>query len=146
MRERLTEFLRDFRTLAAPYWSSEERWQARGLLAVVIALSLAQVGVLVAVNQWYQKFYDAIQNYDEAAFWRLIWVYIAIVVVFIVVAVYGLYLRQMLEIRWRRWLTDRWVGDWLAERAYYRLPLSEARADNPDQRIAEDLKLFVRSA
>ena len=143
MWTKLSEFLHDFRILAAPYWSSEERWPARGLLAVVVALSLAQVGLLVALNSWYQKFYDALQNLDQDAFWRLILYFAGLAATYIAVLVYRLYWRQMLEIRWRRWLTDRYVGDWLRERTYYRLPLYETGTDNPDQRVAEDLRLFV---
>ncbi|MFI5314136.1 MAG: ABC transporter ATP-binding protein/permease [Myxococcota bacterium] len=143
MFAKLGDFLRDFRILAAPYWNSEERWPARGLLFVVVALSLARVGLLVALNTWYQKFYDALQNLDQDAFRRLILYFAGLAGTFIVVVVYQIYWRQMLEIRWRRWLTDRYVGDWLAERAYYRLPLYETKADNPDQRIADDLRLFV---
>jgi vitamin B12/bleomycin/antimicrobial peptide transport system ATP-binding/permease protein len=146
MLAKLGDFLRDFRILAAPYWSSEERWPARGLLLLVVGLSLARVGLLVLLNTWYQKFYDALQNLDQPAFWRLILYFAAIAAVFIVVVVYQLYWRQMLEIRWRRWLTDRYVGDWLADRAYYRLPLYETGADNPDQRISDDLRLFVEQS
>jgi len=146
MAKRLRAFLRDFRTLAAPYWSSEERWSARGLLLVVVGLSLGQVYVLVLLNTWYQQFYDALQNLDGAAFRSLIVRFAALAACFIATAVYGLYLRQMLEIRWRRWLTHRWIGDWLADRAYYRLRLMEGDTDNPDQRIAEDLRLFVAAS
>ncbi len=143
MWAKLTEFMHDFRILAAPYWGSDEKWPARGLLAIVVALSLAQVGLLVALNSWYQKFYDALQNLDQDAFWRLILYFAALAATYIAVLVYKVYWRQMLEIRWRRWLTDRYVGDWMTERSYYRLPLYETGTDNPDQRIAEDLKLFV---
>jgi vitamin B12/bleomycin/antimicrobial peptide transport system ATP-binding/permease protein len=143
MWTKLSEFLHDFRILAAPYWGSDEKWPARGLLAIVVALSLAQVGLLVALNSWYQKFYDALQNLDQDAFWRLILYFAALAASYIAVLVYKVYWRQMLEIRWRRWLTDRYVGDWMTERSYYRLPLYETGTDNPDQRIAEDLKLFV---
>jgi putative ATP-binding cassette transporter len=143
MFSKLGDFLRDFRTLAAPYWSSEERWPARGLLALVVGLSLGRVALLVALNSWYQKFYDALQNLDQDAFWRLILYFAGLATVFITVVVYQLYWRQMLEIRWRRWLTDRYVGDWLGERAYYRLPFYDTGTDNPDQRIADDLRLFV---
>jgi putative ATP-binding cassette transporter len=146
MIERLRTFLRDFRTLAAPYWSSEERWSARGLLLLVVSLSLGQVYLLVLLNTWYQQFYDALQNLDQTAFGRLILRFTALAAFYIATAVYGLYLRQMLEIRWRRWLTDRWVGDWLADRAYYRMRLVETDTDNPDQRIAEDLRLFVAAS
>ena len=143
MTTKLIDFLRAFRVLAAPYWSSEEKWRARGLLAVVVALSLAQVGLLVALNSWYQKFYDALQNLDQDAFWRLIFWFAGLAATYIAVLVYKVYWRQMLEIRWRRWLTDRYVGDWMSERSYYRLPLYETGTDNPDQRVSEDLKLFV---
>jgi vitamin B12/bleomycin/antimicrobial peptide transport system ATP-binding/permease protein len=143
LTSKLKDFLRDFRLLAAPYWSSDERWSARGLAAVVVGLSLAKVGLLVALNSWYQKFYDALQNLDQAAFGRLIGYFAALAAVYITVAVYQIYLQQMLQIRWRRWLTTHYVDDWLAERSYYRLPLYETGADNPDQRIAEDLNLFV---
>jgi vitamin B12/bleomycin/antimicrobial peptide transport system ATP-binding/permease protein len=146
MAEGLRPFLRDLRTLAAPYWSSDERWPARGLLLIVVSLSLGQVYLLVLLNTWYQQFYDALQNLDQAAFGRLILRFAALAALYIATAVYGLYLRQMLEIRWRRWLTDRWIGDWLADRAYYRMRLVETGTDNPDQRIAEDLRLFVAAS
>jgi len=146
MIERVRAFLRDFRTLAAPYWSSEERWSARGLLLVVVSLSLGQVYLLVLLNTWYQQFYDSLQKLDQAAFGRLILRFAVLAACYIAIAVYSLYLRQMLEIRWRRWLTDRWIGDWLADRAYYRMRLVETRTDNPDQRIAEDLRLFVAAS
>jgi putative ATP-binding cassette transporter len=143
---KMRAFLTDFRTLAAPYWSSDERWTARGLLLVVVGLSLGQVYLLVLFNTWYQQFYDALQNLDQAAFGRLILRFAMLAAFYIAAAVYGLYLRQMLEIRWRRWLTDRWIGDWLGDRAYYRMALVETGADNPDQRIAEDLRLFVAAS
>ena len=146
MIERLRASLRDFRTLAAPYWSSEERWSARGLLLLVASLSLGQVYLLVLLNTWYQQFYDALQNFDRAQFGRLILRFAVLATFYIAAAVYGLYLRQMLEIRWRRWLTDRWIGDWLADRAYYRMRMVETGTDNPDQRIAEDLRLFVAAS
>jgi putative ATP-binding cassette transporter len=146
MIENLRTFLRDFRSLAAPYWSSEERWPARGLLLAVVGLSLGQVYLLVLLNTWYQEFYDALQNLDQAAFGRLILRFAALAAFFIAAAVYGLYLRQALEIRWRGWLTKRYIGDWLADRAYYRMRLVETGTDNPDQRIAEDLRLFVAAS
>src|SRR5258706_9387215 len=143
MLEKLGPFLRDFRTLAAPYWSSDERWRARGLLALVVGLRLGKVALLVAFNTWQRNFYDALQNLDQAAFFRLLGLYVLLVAVFIAVAVYQIYLQQMLEIRWRRWLTDSYIGDWMSERAHYRLTLYDTGADNPDQRISDDLKLFV---
>ena len=146
MKQKLSEFLHDFRTLAAPYWSSEERWGARGLGALVVALNLAAVGLTVAFNSWYRVFYDALQNYDADAFWRQIAIFSGLATLWVLVNVYSTYFQQMLQIRWRRWLTNHYVEDWLGDRAYYRLPLYQTGADNPDQRIADDMNLFVGGA
>src|SRR5258705_8697208 len=122
MWTKLTGFMRDFGTLAWPYWVSEDRWRALALGGGVAALTAAQVQLLVMLNQWYQEFYDALQNFDQDAFWRLILKFSWIAALFIVARVYAFYWRQLLEIRWRRWLTQRYVGDWLAGQSYYRLP------------------------
>ena len=143
MTAKLRAFLRDFWSLAAPYWSSEERWKARGLLFVVVSLSLGQVYLLVQLNTWNRDFFDALQQYDQAAFGALLLRFAVLAAIFIAAAVYSLYLQQMLQIGWRRWLTGRYVADWLGERAYYRMRLADTGTDNPDQRIADDLRLFV---
>lgn len=106
MKQKLSEFLHDFRTLAAPYWSSEERWGARGLGALVVALNLAAVGLTVAFNSWYRVFYDALQNYDADAFWRQIAIFSGLATLWVLVNVYSTYFQQMLQIRWRRWLNS----------------------------------------
>ena len=62
---------------------------------------------------------------------------------FIVIAVYQLYLNQWLQIRWRTWMTRTYLGDWLDGANHYRMQLLGDAADNPDQRIAEDIKLFI---
>src|SRR5262245_14243842 len=106
MWTKLTGFLRDFRTLAWPYWVSEDRWRAWGLAAVVAVLAAAQVKILVMFNDWYAEFFNALQNYDVAAFWSLCLKFIWMIAApFVAVSVYQVYWRQMLEIRWRRWLT-----------------------------------------
>ncbi len=146
MTAKLHAFLRDFWTLAAPYWSSEERWKARGLLLVVVFMSLGQVYLLVQLNTWNRDFFDALQQYDQSAFGALLLRFAILAAIFIAAAVYSMYLQQMLQIRWRRWLTERYVGDWLEERAYYRMRLLDVGTDNPDQRIADDLRLFVEQS
>jgi len=140
---RLGRFLRDVWTLARPYWFSEDRWPARGLLAVLVALNLGLVYLNVLFNQWNNTFYNTLQDKDAAAFGQQLIRFTWLAALFIVAAVYQLYLNQMLQIRWRRWLTDRYLSAWLADRAYYRMQLAGGTADNPDQRIAEDARLFV---
>lgn len=136
-------FLRDVWRLIKPYWRSEERVSAWILLASVVALTLAMVYMSVQFNEWYNVFYNALQEKNQEVFWKQILKFCILAAIYIAMAVYVFYLNQMLQIRWRRWMTDRYLKEWLADRAYYRMQLEGNPADNPDQRIAEDLKLFV---
>jgi len=129
--------------LVRPYFASERRWQAIGLLAAVVALNLVTVYVDVLINTFQRDFFNALENRDEAEFRRQLWRFAGLAFAFILVAVYKFYLTQLFELRWRAWLTERYVDGWLSQRAYYRLELGGAAADNPDQRIAEDIRLFT---
>ncbi len=129
--------------LAGPYWSAEEKWSARALLALIVALNLGQVYLAVLFNEWYQLFYNALEQKNMAAFWTQIGRFSWLAVANIVVAVYRIYLQQALEMRWRRWLNQQYLTAWLGERVYYRMELQRRLTDNPDQRISEDLKLFT---
>src|SRR5437773_6326854 len=126
-----------------PYWFSEDRWVAGGLLFVVVALTLAMVHISGLSKQLNNAFFGALQDNSQAAFLyqllRVSW----LIALFIRFAVYQLYLSQMLEIRWRRWLTERYLRAWLADGAYYRMQLMAGETDNPDQRIAEDVHLLI---
>jgi vitamin B12/bleomycin/antimicrobial peptide transport system ATP-binding/permease protein len=143
---RLRELLRDAWTLIRPYWLSEDRWAGRGLLLAVIGLALFTVFINVLLSKWYNSFYNAIQDKDFPAFWNLLIRFSWLALLYIIAAVYQIYLNQMLQIRWRRWLTERYLGAWLADGAYYRMQLTAGETDNPDQRIADDLRLFVAGA
>jgi putative ATP-binding cassette transporter len=136
-------FLRETWRLIKPYWTSEERFTAWILLTAVVAITLAMVYMNVQFNTWYNSFYNALQEKDQAAFWKLMGRFGILAAIYITMAVYAVYLNQLLQIRWRRWLTDNYLKTWLADRAYYRLQLVGNPADNPDQRIADDMKIFV---
>jgi vitamin B12/bleomycin/antimicrobial peptide transport system ATP-binding/permease protein len=146
------KLLLDAWRIARPYWTSEEKWSAWGLLFIVVALSLGNVYISVLLNQWNNAFYNTLQTFDGPGFFREIGIFGLLAGISIVMAVYALYLNQMLQIRWRRWLTRKYLGAWLDHRAYYRLQLQSTSAssapghslaDNPDQRISEDLNLFT---
>jgi putative ATP-binding cassette transporter len=145
MFRRLGPLLRDVWALARPYWFSDERWSARGLLLLIVVLNLGIVFLNVLLNDWNRQFFNALQNYDEAAFIPLLLRFTVLALIWITVAVYRLYLRQMLQIRWRRWMTERYLGRWLGDRTYYRLQLEGGGTDNPDQRITEDLRDFTQN-
>lgn len=140
---RVQHLWRHFWLLAKPFWASEEKWRARGLLVLVIGLSLGLVFMQVQFNSWYSEFYDTLQKLDADGFRSAIIKFTWLALIYIVIAVYALYFQQMLEVRWRRWLTDHYIGRWLAGQGYYRLQLIDQKTDNPDQRIAEDVTQFV---
>ena len=139
---KVNSFLKDLWQLTRPYWYSEEKLQARALLALIVAINLGLVYLEVQFNHWNNGFYNSLQNKDLPAFYELLWRFTGLAVIFIIASVYQLYFNQMLQIRWRRWLTDHYLNDWIAGRTYYRLQLA-GDTDNPDQRIADDLAQFV---
>src|SRR6266699_2279683 len=143
---RLRHTLPDAWRMIRPYWFSEDRWPARGLLLVVVALTLGMVYLSVLLNQWNNDFFNALQERNSTMFRQQLVRVCWLVGVFIVLAVYQLYLNQMLEIRWRRWLTERYLRAWLSDGAYYRMQLVARDTDNPDQRIAEDVQLLISHA
>src|SRR6266852_1071121 len=143
---RLRQTLPDAWRMIRPYWFSEDRWPARALLLVVVALTLGLIYLSVLLNQWNNDFFSALQEKTSAMFRQQLIRVCWLVGVFIVLAVYQLYLNQMLEIRWRRWLTEHYLRAWLADGVYYRMQLVARETDNPDQRIAEDVQLLISHA
>ena len=129
--------------IASPYFRSEDKWAGRGLLAAVIAIELSLVGIDVLINQWQNRFFNALQDRDWDSFVREIGIFTVLAFCAIGLAVYQLYLNQWLQIRWRRWMTSTYLGQWLHDANHYRMQLQGDAADNPDQRIADDVKLFV---
>jgi putative ATP-binding cassette transporter len=142
MEEKKSNILHDAWRIARPYWVSDQRWVALGLLAAVLALSFAQVWINVRLNSWRNDFYNTLQEYDRSGFFYQIGLFAALAGSFVLIAVYQTYLQQVLQIRWRRWMTDVYLHEWLKDQTYYRLQLGADPTDNPDQRIAEDLALF----
>ena len=130
--------------IASPYFRSEDRWPGRILLAAVIAIELSIVGITVLINEWNNRFYNALQNRDWHAFVYQLGYFCVLAAIFIVLAVYQLYLNQWLQIRWRRWLTATYLDHWLAGANHYRMQLLGDAADNPDQRISEDINQFIQ--
>jgi putative ATP-binding cassette transporter len=129
--------------IAVPYFNSEDKWAGRGLLAAVIAVELALVGTDVLVNQWRNRFYNALQAKDWDGFVRENIVFCVLAAISVALSVYQLYLNQWLQIRWRNWMTTKYLGEWLHDANHYRMQLQGDAADNPDQRMSDDVKLFV---
>jgi putative ATP-binding cassette transporter len=130
--------------LAVPYFRSEDRWPGRFLLAALIAIELALVAIQVLLNQWYNRFYNTLQDHNWDGFVSAVLYFCVLAAIFTVLAVYQLYLNQWLQIRWRQWMTRAYLRDWLDAANHYRMQLLGEAADNPDQRIADDLQAFVQ--
>ena len=154
----IAQKFRDFRhftrrvwALSAPYFRSEDKWKARGLLLAIVLLNLGAVYMLVLLNEWNRVFYDALQNKDAAVFWAQLARFTYLAFAFIIIAVYRFYLTQLLEVRWRAWMTAHYLQRWLSDHAFYKMELARfsgsdtthGTADNPDQRIQEDINLFT---
>ena len=129
--------------IAAPYFRSDDKWAGRGLLAAIIVIELASVFLTVLFNRWNNVFYNALQERNQAVFWYQLGYFCVLATFWVGLKVYQLYLNQWLQIRWRRWMTGRYLGGWLHDANHYRMQLLGDAADNPDQRIAEDTQRFV---
>ena len=129
--------------LTRPYWASDQRRTGLILLATVVGLALMGVWLEVQFNTWNREFYNTFESKDQDEFFRQLGTFTLLAVIFIINGVYRIYFQQMLMIEWRTWMTERYLADWLKDRAYYRLQLLDKGTDNPDQRIADDLNAFV---
>jgi putative ATP-binding cassette transporter len=139
----IAHFTRRVWGLIAPYFRGQARWAAIALLMGVVALNLITVWVDVLLNDFQRDFFNALESRDEAAFREQLWRFSGLAFAFILVAVYKFHLTQLFELRWRTWLTQRFLDGWMSHRAYYAMELAGTPADNPDQRMAEDIRLFT---
>jgi vitamin B12/bleomycin/antimicrobial peptide transport system ATP-binding/permease protein len=139
--KRVGSFVGDWWRLVVPYFKSEEWPIAMSLLIGAVALTLGSVELEVLFNDWNRRFYDSIQNKEEAVFWREILTFSWLAALFILVFVARSIVSPYLRLRWRRWLTRHYLAHWMDGRGYYRIELQRT-VDNADQRIAEDLRFL----
>lgn len=137
------KFLKNVWLLTKSYWQSEEKKKAFALLFAIVALTLGIVYMLVLLNQWNNAFYTALQNYQKEEIFNQLYRFTYLAFAYIIMAVYSYYLQQVLVVNWRRWLTNRYIDEWLNHKTYYRLQMFGVGTDNPDQRISEDVRMFV---
>lgn len=137
------QFLKDVWYLTKSYWTSEEKLKAFGLLGIIIALTLGIVYMLVLLNEWNNSFYNALQNYQTNMIFDGLLRFSWLAAIYIILSVYSYYLQQTLILHWRRWMTVQFLDIWLKNKTYYQLQMFGEDTDNPDQRISEDIRLFV---
>jgi len=144
--ERPAAFARRAFALIHPYWTrSNEVGAAWALLISILGITLGLVYLNVEYNYWNRNFFNALERKDSSAFWVLIPQFFVLSVLTVAGGALQTYLTQMLQIRWRLWMTSDHLDNWLSGERYYRLEHDPKGTDNPDQRIAEDLKLLATS-
>jgi putative ATP-binding cassette transporter len=136
-------WLKDAWHLARPFWVSEQKYKALGLIGLVIIFNLLTVYMSVLFNKWNNGFYDAIQHYDKKTFFALLYKFMIMAFFFILFQVLSYYFRKLLEIRWRRWSTNFYLSTWFHKKSYYKNRFLNQISDNPDQRISEDVNGFI---
>lgn len=135
-----------FWTIAKSYWLGDQKWQARGLLSLVVLCLLAYTGLSVVLNNKRGVLISALSAKDEPRFWETVIIFIGVLVLYAPLLAGYRYLRDRLSLQWRRWLTNRFLDNYFSDRAYYNLNTSNADIDNPDQRIAEDVRSFTQES
>ena len=138
------EILRMFLALALPYFRSEERVRAWLLLAAVVAAELGLVLVAVLVTHWNARFFNALEARDWTAFGNELITFCFIAMGAIAVGMSQYFFGQMLQIRWRRWMTENYVSIWMARGRHYRVRFVDTQIDNIHLRIANDVYLFLQ--
>ncbi|MGH6830770.1 MAG: ABC transporter ATP-binding protein/permease, partial [Methylocella sp.] len=127
-----------------PAFAAPERRVAIAMVVLLVVINQAQVGMNLRLSFFSRDWFNAIQNKDEAAFWsQLLTVFTPWAFLYIATAVLEYVVTSTLIIRWRRWLTGNYVNRWLDRHTHYRMSLAGGAADNPDQRISEDINRFI---
>ncbi len=140
------DFLRQFVRLAAPYWRSERKWVVAWLTFALVGLTVTQVTIPIAINTWSQRLFDALEQRNFVEFVRQIGVLGVIIAANVVVMTTHLRMKRRLQIDWRGWLTCRLLNEWMSGGRHYQLTLMPGENDNPDGRIAEDIRISTEFA
>lgn len=141
-KEKLRKTARQLWQITRAFFKSERRGKARGMLTLLLVLSVAYTGVLVLISFAARDLMTAIESKDAHAYWNSMGRYAATFVLAILINVFSRWTQQSLALLWREWMTQHLIKRYFNNRAYYRLRGSES-IDNPDQRISEDVRNFT---
>jgi putative ATP-binding cassette transporter len=143
---RFTRWGNQFWRLTAGYFSPRRSWKPIAGLALILLLTLAAVRVDVLFSNWYNTMYSALQKLDEAGFWAAMLLFAVLATVHVVRSLFDFYVEQAFVIHWREWLNERMLVRWMEHQAYYRSLSLSHLADNPDQRIQQDITNFAQTS
>ena len=153
--------IRDITLIADPYFANRDaptkeiglfRWFGstegkigQRLVALSIFVNFADVALTLRFNFFYRDMYNTLQELNAEAFWyQITWIFIPLAVINIAIGMFDLFVDSSLHIRWRTWLTHSLYERWLGKGTHYRIPFTDVEADNPDQRIQQDVNAFIQ--
>ena len=117
---------------------------AQAMLGFNVAINFILVGIDIRLNLWFRDLFDALQKNDEPAFWfQIWWVFVPLLVLWCIFVLIDFASDQVFNMRWREWMTKQFYSRWLSNGTQYRMQVLNLEADNPDQRIAEDVNSFI---
>ena len=143
MAEKKWSLIKKFWKLFKGYWSSEEKWKARGLFVVIALMNIAVAVISYEFANWNNEFFSILEKRAFEYFLPSVSEFVILVTAFVLFATYAAYFERVLHIKWRTWMTDRYIDDWMKNQAYYRIQVSGKPTDNQDQRICEDIDEFT---
>ncbi len=135
-----------FWAIAKTYWFGEDKWKARGLLLLIVLLLLGYTGLSVLLNTQRGELISSLSAKSESRFWKTVGVFLGILVVYAPLLAGYTFLRDRLGLAWRRWLTGSFLDRYFQDRAFYNINQFKPEIDNPDQRIAEDVRSFTQES
>lgn len=135
-----------FMRLAGPYWHSARKWTIRGAVLLLVALTSAQVGLAIWISYWNRELFDALEARSLNDLLLLIATFVLIFVLTMLVTALHLHVKRWLQLDWRRWMTTRLLDQWMAHARHYQLQFTSGEHDNPDGRIAEDIRIATEAA
>jgi len=139
-------FIRRLISLAGPYWRTEEKWTAWALTGGLVVLTLAQVVSPILLNLWSERLFDALEQRSMRRFTLMIGALVVIIVANMVITTTHLNLKRRLQLGWRRWVTRKILDEWMAAGRHYQITNMAGDHDNPDGRVAEDVRIATEYA
>ncbi len=138
--------VRQLLQLARDYWNCPHRWRVRGAVLLLVLLTEAQVGLAIWISYWNRELFDALEARQTGQLLVLVLTFVLIFALTMLVTAVHLHVKRWLQLDWRRWLTDSLLLDWLPRASHYQQLFNSSEHDNPDGRIAEDIRIATEVA
>ncbi len=145
-KDSIPSFIRRFYQLAMAYWSSERQWKIRNMSLLLLALTIAQVALSVWISYWNRALFDALEERSLKGFLLEIGTFAVIFALTITITAFHLHVKRWLQLDWRQWLTEKLIDRWMSRGHHYQLLFTSGEHDNPDGRIADDIRIITETA